>query len=544
MKKFSLHIRTPEAEKTLHAPQHGAGSLADILRRHALPLNTRCGQRGLCEACIVELTHGTVHHLRTHAVLSAEGQPLSIRACEYGPAGDLHLNLPRRSLLTYSPQVLDAYAIRVTHANDPLLAARWGIAVDVGTTTVVAMLVDLETCKVAARASAFNAQMHLGDDVVTRITLCMNQASALRELQTALVEQTLAPLVQEILTASGAKDADVGGFVIAGNTTMLHILAGVDPTSLGIAPFTPTFIEHRVLRPGDLLGGWGERFPGAAVHLLPGAAAYIGSDIIAGLIATGMAYDPTTDLLVDVGTNGEIVLRHDGRLIGCATAAGPAFEGARLTSGMRAGDGAISAITLHPDTGRHDLSWIGQDRGVFPAGLCGSAYIDFLAEARRTGLLSATGRFQRDVGLRESWLENNGALPGYRLAFSQGRRQIAVHECDVASLLSAKAAIHAGIQMLLDHVQLRPADVRHVYLAGGFGTHMNAQNALGIGLLPAFTADQIVPVGNSSLAGAYLALTDKSLLADMQRTARSLEILELNLVPAFQDAYIDALSLP
>jgi uncharacterized 2Fe-2S/4Fe-4S cluster protein (DUF4445 family) len=213
---------------------------------------------------------------------------------------------------------------------------------------------------------------------------------------------------------------------------------------------------------------------------------------------------------------------------------------------MRAGHGAITDIILHPDTGEHQLRWIGHDTAsnhTPPAGLCGSAYIDFLAEARRTGLLSPAGRFDRAQGLSASWHADATSL-AYRVAHGQGNRPILVHECDVASLLSAKAAIHAGIAILLEHAHLRPADVKHVYLAGGFGTHMNVRNALAIGLLPAFTPEQIVPVGNSSLAGAFLALTDKSLLADLHRTAQAIRFLELNLIPTFQDTYIDSLSLP
>lgn len=551
MKQLHLRVRTATGENTLHCHSHGEGSLADILRRHGLPLNTRCGQRSLCEGCAIDLLAGSVQNIHTHAPLTAGAQNLTIRACDVAPTSDLDLEIPSRALLTYAPQVESGYAIRITHARDPLVSVPgggWGLAVDVGTTTVAVMLVDLASCEVVARASAFNAQMHLGDDVVTRITLCMSSPQGLRDLQSAILDQTLLPLIDEVLAAGEARSEDLGAIVIAGNTTMLHLLAGVDPTPMGVAPFTPPFIDHRVLSPGKLLPAWGRRFPAALVHLLPGAAAYIGADIVAGLVATGMAYRPETDLLVDVGTNGEIVLRHDGKLFACATAAGPAFEGARLASGMRAGVGAITDIVLHPDTGLHELRWISHDPSsdhTPPAGLCGSAYIDFLAEGRRTGLLSAAGRFDRTQGLPDSWhTDPSSTSLAYRVALGQGNRPLLIHECDVASLLSAKAAIHAGIAILLEHAHLTPADVKHVYLAGGFGTHMNAKNALAIGLLPAFTPEQIVPVGNSSLAGAFLALTDKSLLADMHRTAKAIEFVELNLVPTFQDIYIDSLSLP
>lgn len=547
MKAYKIVVQTPTERRTLHSAPQAHGSLADVLRHHGMPLNTRCGQRGLCEGCLVELLEGAVESIRgpgDKIIAANPATPVQLRACDYRGASDLTLHVPQRAMLSYAPQVLDGYAIRIPHAADPLVAAKWGVAIDVGTTTVALMLVDLATTTVTARASAFNAQMHLGDDVVTRITLCMGDAAMLRQMQAAIVEQTIAPLLAEVLATTGALASDIGGMVVAGNTTMLHLLAGEDPSSIGVAPFTPRFTEHRVLRAAELLPAWTKTLPHVAVHLLPSATAYIGADIVAGLIATGMAYEPETALMVDVGTNGEIVLRHHDHLVGCATAAGPAFEGARLTSGMRAGDGAISGIVLEPDTGEHEIEWIGQKRHAHPAGLCGSAYIDFLAEGRRTELLNPAGRFDRQAGRPEDWQEDGAKMFGYRLALGQGKRPIVVNECDVASLLSAKAAICAGIQLLLAHVGLRAADVKHVYLAGGFGTHMNASNAIAIGLLPGFTGKQIVPVGNTSLAGAYLALTDQSLLAEMARTAQRVEALELNLVPGFQDAYIDALCLP
>jgi len=543
MNKYHLRIQMADQTKTLHVPADAPGTLTDLLRHAGLPLNTRCGQRGVCEGCVVELVSGTLAHAVNHKTLRAGGTPQEVRACAFRPASDLHLTIPQRALLSYAPQVLDGYAIRITHARDPLVAARWGVAVDVGTTTVALLLIDLETCAVAARASAFNAQMNLGDDVITRITLCMGAPTMLLQLQAAILEQTIAPLLAEALAAVGAAVADVGAMVIAGNTTMLHLLAGEDPAPLGVVPFTPRFTQHRVLPAGQLVPAWRESLGHMPVHLLPSATAYIGADIVAGLVATGMAYEPETALLVDVGTNGEIVLRHRDHLLGCATAAGPAFEGARLLSGMRAGDGAITDIVLAPATGQHQLKWIGQDRGAAPAGLCGSAYIDFLAEARRTGLLSVHGRLDRGVGPESSW-DTSATLATYRLAQGQGKRPIQVNECDIASLLSAKAAIGAGIQILLGQAGVAPAEVKHLFLAGGFGTHMDVRNAVAIGMLPGFVPEQIVPVGNSSLAGAFLALTDKSLLADLQRTAERVEALELNLVPSFQDTYIDALALP
>jgi uncharacterized 2Fe-2S/4Fe-4S cluster protein (DUF4445 family) len=483
---------------------------------------------------MVELLHGTLEDI--HSNDRMDSAQMSVRACAYRAASDVLIRVPQRALLSSDARVLDDFAIRVTAARDPLVDAKWGVAIDVGTTTIALLLVDLGSGEIVSRASAFNAQMQLGDDVITRITLCMSDAEMLQRIQAAVVDQTIRPLLDQALGMVGGKEKDVGIIVVAGNTTMLHLLAGVDPTPLGIAPFTPRFTEYRILQ-----------LPGlpAPLHLLPSATAYIGADIVAGLIATGTAYEATTTMLVDVGTNGEIVLHHGDHLVACATAAGPAFEGARLASGMRAGRGAITDVRLNL-TGSvgHELRWIGQGEDGTPLGLCGSAYIDFLAEARRTELLSPTGRFDRSRGNPDDWHRNGDNMIGYRLTTGEGGRPIIVSECDIAALLAAKAAIAAGIHLLLDQPHLRPRDVRQVFLAGGFGTHMNAANAIAIGLLPGFSVDQIVPVGNSALAGAFLALTDRSLLADMQRIATQIQSIELNLIPSFQDVYIDMLSLP
>jgi uncharacterized 2Fe-2S/4Fe-4S cluster protein (DUF4445 family) len=543
MKPRRVNVQTAAGTRSIVASRDDTSgqSLADLLRRHAMPLNTRCGQHGLCDSCTVELLRGSVEHVRSERRITAE-VPVDIQACEYRPdSDDVEIHIPQRAMLAHAPHVVDDFAVRISTASDPLVATKWAVAIDVGTTTVALLLVEPATGRVAARASAFNAQIHLGDDVVTRITLCMNDPAMVRRMQTAILNDTIGPLLEQALNAAGAVLADVGAFVIAGNTTMLHLLVGADPTPLGVAPFTPRFLEHRVLQAGDLPAGWSRDLRDVPVHLLPGAAAYIGSDVIAGLIATGMAFEPETALLVDLGTNGEIVLRHGDRLFACATAAGPAFEGSRLSSGMRASPGAITQVRLDKVADNPRLRWIGDhDPWTKPIGLCGSAYVDFLAEARRAGLLSPVGRFQcGSLAGRQT----NGER-AYRLATAQGGRAVSVCECDVASLLTAKAAIATGVHLLLQTAHLRPADVQQLFLAGGFGTFLNATNAIAIGLLPDFNPGQIIPVGNAALAGAYLVLLDRSLLGNMSCIARAITPIELNLLPQFQDTYTDMLCLP
>ncbi len=351
---------------------------------------------------------------------------------------------------------------------------------------------------------------------------------------------------------------------IAGNTTMLHLLVGENPASMGVAPFTPVFLNYRTLRGCDLdllvpeaddqvedasvelrdeevsLPPRSGELCNATIHLLPGAAAYVGADITAGVLSSGMAYRDDTCLLVDLGTNGEIVLRHGNVLVGCATAAGPAFEGAGLTCGVRAGKGAIGHIWLEERPFQVRSEIIG---GGAPIGLCGTAYVDFVARARRVGLINSTGRYTAEA--QDGFLEKQG-LYGWGFTIGRTRRDepLYVSEADIASLLQAKAAIAAGIACLLRRVDLAAAEVTKVYLAGGFGFHMHIDSLLGCGLMPGFRAEQIELIGNSALAGAYLTLLDSGAMDEIQRLSARIDIVELNLDPQFEMTYIDHLTLP
>jgi uncharacterized 2Fe-2S/4Fe-4S cluster protein (DUF4445 family) len=529
------------AKQALLQPGDEAGTLAALLARHGFPLNTRCGERGLCSGCIVDLREGALHNLDAGAGISA---PAVVRACRtrVSPPAGATLGLPSRSLLRHHPSVVAEFRIDVPWGRDALRpGARYGAAVDIGTTTVAVLLCDLETGAIAARASAFNAQIAFGEDVLTRIDACGKGPAMVAELQRAVAEQTIQPLLAEACAEARLGLRDIGVMAVAGNTTMLHLFAGVDPSPLGVHPFTPVFLEHRTMHPDDAGLDFGDA--GAEVHLLPGPAAYVGADLSAGIVATRMLYEDGPTLLVDVGTNGELVAKIGDRLVGCATAAGPAFEGAGLASGIRAVHGAIERIRARNEPFGIDCSLIGG--AAFPVGICGSAYVDFLGEARQAGWLLPSGRFSDGLA----------AIAGGRLATAKFGRRLRVHtdaagrpiwisEVDISRLLQAKAAIGAGIQTLLAVLGVEAAEVKKLHLAGGFGMHLSVEHAIGCGMLPGFRPDQIEIVGNTALGGAFLALADRNLLAEMSRACAQLEPIELNLQPGFEDAYIDNLRLP
>ncbi len=543
MSAVRLQIEGPGGARELSVDgAEAALPLSELLARRGLPLNTRCGGRGLCAGCEIELRAGRL--VRTGDGTAPERGPEGIlRACQVRlPAGgEVAIAVPPRSLLRHQPAVVAEFQVRIPWACDPLEPeARYGAAVDVGTTTAALLLVDLADGRVLAEQSAFNAQIAQGEDVLTRIQRCTTDKAAVAQLQRAIAAETLQPLLTAAAAQAGVALAEIGAMVVSGNTTMQHLLAGVDPTPLGTHPFTPVFLEHRRYAPRQLGLAFGGT--GAAVHLLPGPAAYVGADLAAGLVATGMIYDEGPVLLVDVGTNGEIIAKVGARLVGCATAAGPAFEGAGLSCGVRGVTGAIERVRLAAAPFAVECEVIGG--GARPIGLCGSAYVDFLWEGRRTGILGPAGRFTPglaaqagDALVQRKW--------GYKLRLHPhgASGPIWISEVDIARLLQAKAAIAAGITTLLGVIGAAPRDVRTVYLAGGFGMHLSIEHALGCGLLPGFAASQICVVGNTSLGGAFLALNDRSLLEEMKTACHRLEALELNLQPGFEDAYIDHLAL-
>lgn len=511
-------------------------SLAGYLESHGFPLNTRCGKRGICCGCEIKLEDGS-----------------TVKSCQIPAARVSQVEIPGRSRMEHQPQVGETFRIDVPSAHQPIFEpvdSKGGVcdtafAIDLGTTTVVVMLIDLTSGEIIARSGGFNEQIRFGDNVLTRIDAARDP-EALHELQAAVSSSTFKPLIESACKQAERSTSRLAGGVIAGNTTMLHLLVGEDPTSLGIAPFIPQFIEGRRITVDDInlkIDGTQSSLP---IQLLPGIAAFIGADIVAGIYATGMMFDEKPSLLIDIGTNGEIVLQNKGTLTTCATAAGPAFEGGGLRCGTRARDGAISQLDLSLSPFQIEAEIIGDIPLSRAAGICGSAYIDFLAEAREAGLLTASGRFDQAKwdAIPDTHKVIDDDERAIRLAGDDGRGGMMVSEVDIAVILQAKAAIGAGIEILLETQGIQADELGKVYLAGGFGMHLDVSHAIEIGLLPGFKTEQIEVVGNTSLAGAMLALVDKTTLREMEEIRNHAEVIELNLQEGFEDCYIDNLMLP
>ena len=540
-RQISITVDPEHGELTeIHAVP-GTNMLSKVLAEHGFPLNTRCGQRGLCHGCEVILQQGSLQIGNSEVAA-----PATLRACRARLHGPVTIAIPARSRIEHKPQVGETFEIAVPCAHDPLFPAEGtrdtAFAVDIGTTTVVVLLVDLTTGEILSRAGGFNEQIRLGDNVLTRIDAARTP-EAIAAMQQAVVGETLAPLLLQACDRADRDPSRIAGGTIAGNTTMLHLLAGEDPTSLGIAPCTARFLAGRSITAADMHLTMEGLAPNIPVQLLPSIAAYIGADITAGVYATGMVFDAKPSLLVDIGTNGEIVLQHGGVLTACATAAGPAFEGCGLRCGTRAREGAVSDLSITRDPFEIRIQTIGDIPPARATGVCGSAYIDFLASARGCGLLGHAGRFDAAAwaALPESYRLTDDDERALSLAGPGSPR---ISEVDVAVLLQAKAAIGAGIETLLETAGIRAEEIFRVYLAGGFGMHLNVANAIAIGLLPDFTPEQVRVVGNTSLAGALLALIDRTTLAEMEALREQVRVIELNLDEGFEDRYVEHLMLP
>ena len=421
----------------------------------------------------------------------------------------------------------------------------FAVAVDVGTTTLAAMLLDLNTGAERAVVSRLNPQTTFGEDVLARIRHARENAGGLHELHERIVE-AIDAMVGELAAEAGVGRERIYELVVAGNTTMQQMLCRIDPSSLGESPFAPT-TTRRVDVAASKLGL--QLHPRARVYVLPSIGGFVGGDIVAGILATGLADGPGPTLLVDIGTNGEIVLFADGKLTAASTAAGPAFEGARISQGMRGCAGAIEKVVLD---GHPRINVIGN---VAPVGLCGSALVDLAAELLRHGILGADGRLR--VGdelsgdmtpdLRRRVVVHDGQ-PAFLLATEAETgidRPILVTQRDFRELQLATGAIRAGVVILLRRAGLRPADLDRVLIAGAFGNFIRRSNAQRLGLLPhEIPRNRIRFQGNTSLAGARLAALSQTARRQAERLATRTGHVDLSHDIEFQEAFAEAMVFP
>jgi uncharacterized 2Fe-2S/4Fe-4S cluster protein (DUF4445 family) len=428
-----------------------------------------------------------------------------------------------------------------------------GAAIDIGTTTVTVWLVNLYNGQVVAQAADYNGQIARGEDVISRI-IYSRKPEQLAELQELVVE-TINRLLGAACSQAGAQPEEIFKIAVAGNTTMIHLLLGIPPEPIRLAPYTPVVNHPPTMRAAEI--GL-ITHANATVDCLPGVASYVGADISAGVLSTRMDESGEIILFIDIGTNGETVLGNADWLITCACSAGPAFEGAGVEHGMRATTGAIEEVWIHSDTCEPTYRVIGRE-GQKPKGICGSGLLSLLAEMFVTGVVDKRGSLNTDLPPAPSIrrrVREGAHGPEYVVAWGEETahgRDISITQVDIDNLMRAKAAIYAGFTVLAQSVGLDLADVSRMLIGGSFGQYINVEKAVQIGLLPDLSAggsddgspwERFEFMGNTAIRGAYMALLRRDVRAHLTEVARMMTYVELSADNTFYDAFTSALFLP
>jgi uncharacterized 2Fe-2S/4Fe-4S cluster protein (DUF4445 family) len=547
----SVHFQAPGQVATVAVPE--GTTLLEASRRSGLAVEAPCNGAGTCGKCRVRVD------VPGHVRLGSTGEdPRERLACQAEILGDLVVEISGEvpaglQILTEGLHSAVAIAPRIrklhwpegnhtaVYAGGELLELEpgdtskesFGLVVDIGTTTLVAALIDLGDGRELLSRSSLNPQTRHGQDVLSRIQ-AGSTPQGLKLLQRDLITE-LNRLIASLCAGSRVASARIHEAVLSGNTAMLHLAVGADPRSLGKFPYTPALTGDQYFDASGLKLAIAAK---GIVYLPPVLSAYVGADIVSGLLATELHRQSGVVLFVDIGTNGEMVLAVDGRLTATSTAAGPAFEGMNIACGMRAAQGAVEFFSVEG----HDIrvETIGHSPAV---GLCGSGLLDLVGELARHGSLDRNGRFAKAGTHPHPGL-------GRRMTFLEGRTvfQVAgpvfLTQKDVRQVQLAKGAVRAGIDLLLRSQGLAPSDVDRVLIAGSFGYHLRTSTLMNLGLVPQAFADRVSFVGNTSKSGGRAFLVDAGSRREMADLAARVQVLELGNDPVFEKTFVAAMAFP
>ncbi len=413
----------------------------------------------------------------------------------------------------------------------------FAIAVDIGTTTVYGQLLDLKTGEILAEKGDFNGQISYGEDVITRIVFAEKEGGL--EKLNQVVIQTMNKIIGRIIKKAGIDAGDISTITIAANTTMTQLFLAVNPRYIRRAPYVPSATLYPPVRANDLGLDLGDQ---VTALVYPQVSSYVGGDIVAGVMGSGLYRAEALTLYLDIGTNAEIVIGNQDWMACAACSAGPAFEGGGIEFGMRAAKGAIEDFSIDPDTLEPMNITVGDVR---PRGICGSGLIITVAILFEYGIINNQGKFNRDLAT-DRIRERNGIYE-YVLAWqkdTQIDRDVSLTEIDIENLIRAKGAIYSGCLTLLEEVGMRIADIDHIILAGGFGSYVDLEKAMTIGLLPEIDPDRVTFIGNGSLMGAKMSALTNHIRRDVVAVTRMMTSFELSETPSYMDNYIAALFLP
>lgn len=569
--------------------------LQSLREDYNIPLDAPCGGQGTCGKCKVRIVEGEVDTPEDaeKAFLSDDELKEGLRlACYITPRSDLHIDvdhhagpvqiledhrgfqgelnpLVKKQFLQLNPPSLDdqrddvlrileevgntqlalshnlraripalcrenEYKITAVYTDEKLLkieagdtsAFNYALACDIGTTTVVVYLLDAVKGEIIDTASDLNAQKSFGADVIARIDYTRNTAGGVEKLQEKKLKQ-IESLGRKLLERNNCDPENLNSVTLAGNTTMLHLLAGVDPQGIATAPFIPAFLDSFSCKASEL----GDFFADCLFYFLPSISAYVGADIVAGVQATGMYESEELTLLVDLGTNGELILGDKNGFTSCSTAAGPAFEGAHIQCGTGAIEGAVNSVNLHD--GKVEYTSIGQND---PVGICGSAIVDLTAQLLDKAIMDETGRLSDEDELEGTPYSAHVKEESFYLT---PESDIFFSQKDIREVQLAKAAVAAGIETLLHEAGKSSADVKHLYIAGGFGNYIDKKSAAAIGLIPSALLDRTVSVGNTAGLGAINCALNKDYNEICREIRLKTTYVELSGSAWFQQKYME-----
>ena len=414
-----------------------------------------------------------------------------------------------------------------------------GMAVDIGTTTVSAIIIDMLTGEILAKGSAGNGQIRYGADVINRI-IESEKPGGREKLQKAVIDETINPLIDTMCRQAHLDHSQIYRLCIASNTTMNHLLLGVFADPVRMEPFVPSFFKTNSVYAYNIGINVNQD---AHIILAPNIGSYVGGDITAGTFVSMVWNKPEFSLFIDLGTNGEIVFGNSDFMFSCACSAGPAFEGGDISCGMRATDGAIEACTIDEETMEPTYSVVGEP-GTKPVGICGSGIIDIIAELFRCKIISPKGKFIRE-GKRVRHDEHG--MGSYVIAFQEEAgsvKDVEITEVDIDSFIRAKGAIFSAIRTMLSYCDFDVSMIEHVYVAGGIGSGINMQNAIRIGMFPDVPLELYEYIGNSSLVGAYAMLYSNEAERKVYEIAQNMTYIELSNINSYMDEFVGACFLP
>ena len=528
MKHFHIIFKPDGKQISIHS----GATIIEAAGQAGIILNTVCGGRGTCKKCVVYL----------------EPDARKVLACQYRINSDLTVTIPNESkffeqrivtegIETRSLIQPDIYKRYLPEGSTALL---FGLAVDLGTTTIVTRLIDLINGRRVATQAVLNPQTRFGDDVVSRIAYART-GKEFAELRQAVTD-CINDLIEKLCRQAAIDGNDIYEMCLVGNTTMNHIFLGLPVAQLGQAPYQAFSLDAHDAVPGEL----GIRInPSGNIHTVENIAGFVGSDTTAVAIAADIDSAEEMTLIVDIGTNGEIVLGTKDKLYAASCAAGPALEGARITCGSRAAEGAIEAVVMNEND--IDLDVIGD---APPRSICGSGLIDAVAVMLDLGIIDSTGRFTNPETSKDklpqtilSRIVKLDSEPAFILAPASNNndRPVFLSQKDIRQVQLAKGAIRTGIILLQKKLDLKGPDIEHVLLAGAFGNYIRKESALRIGLLPVVEVEKIRFIGNAAASGAQMILLSRHCRDKAHELARRIEYVEIAHEPDFQDVFADSM---